>query len=97
VQKCFKEMNASDEMRKSRDRIPNKVINETFPRKPKRHGASEKVYSQLKKMILKSKFEREEGLSYKRIAQESKVSRDVPPWGNFSIKKSGEERFLNEK
>ena len=33
-------------------RIPDEVLEEIFPKKLKRYGASEKVYSQLKEMIL---------------------------------------------
>jgi DNA-binding GntR family transcriptional regulator len=65
------------EMKKSRDRIPDEVLEEIFPKKLKRFEASENVYSQLKEMILAGKFKKGEGLSYERIVQKFNVSRDV--------------------
>ena len=64
-------------MKKSRDRIPDEVLEEIFPKKLKRFGALENVYSQLKEMILAGKFKKGEGLSYERIVQKFNVSRDV--------------------
>ena len=64
-------------MKKSRDRIPDEVLEEIFPKKLERFGASENVYSQLKEMILAGKFKKGESLSYERIVQKFNVSRDV--------------------
>jgi hypothetical protein len=36
-------------MKESRDRIPDEVLEEIFPKKLNRYEASEKVYSHLKK------------------------------------------------
>jgi len=49
---------------KSKDRIPDEVIEEIFSKKLKAGGAAEKVYSQLKKLILTGKLKKEEKLSY---------------------------------
>jgi DNA-binding GntR family transcriptional regulator len=76
-------------MVKARDRIPDKVLKEIFPKKLKRWGASEKVYSQLKKMILKGKLKKGESLSYERIVQEFNVSRDVAHGVISQLKKDG--------
>ena len=54
-----------------------KFLKEIFPKKLKRYGASEKVYSQLKEMILTGKLKKGESLSYERIVQEFNVSRDI--------------------
>ena len=74
-------------MKISRDRIPNEIIEEIFPKKLRRGGASEKVYSQLKKMILAGKLKKGESLSYERIVHQFNVSRDVAHGVIFQLKK----------
>jgi len=69
------------------DRIPDRVLDEIFPKKLKRWGASEKVYLQLKKMILTGKLKKGEKLSYERIVREFDVSRDVAHGVIFHLKK----------
>jgi DNA-binding GntR family transcriptional regulator len=76
-------------MVKARDRIPDKVLKEIFPKKLKRWGASEKVYSQLKKMILKGKLKKGESLFYERTVREFNASRDVAHEGISQLKKDG--------
>jgi biotin operon repressor len=70
-------------------RIPDEVLDEIFPKKLKRYGASEKVYSQLKKMILKGKLKKRESLSYERIVQEFNVSRDIAHGVISQLKRDG--------
>ncbi len=60
-------------MKKSRNRIPDKVLKEIFPRKIKRSLASERVYAQLKKMILSGKLKRGKRLHREKIAQDFDV------------------------
>jgi hypothetical protein len=48
------------EMRNKTSRIPDEVLKEIFPNKLKRYGASGKVYSQLKEMIVRGNFSIEE-------------------------------------
>ena len=62
-------------MKKSRNRIPDKVLKEIFPEKLKRYGASEKVYSHLKQMILSGKVKKRKRLIQEKIAQKFNVSR----------------------
>jgi DNA-binding GntR family transcriptional regulator len=64
-------------MKKSRDRIPDEVLKEIFPRKLSRYQSPDRVYTQLKKMILSGKLEKGESLSYQKIVQEFNVSRDI--------------------
>jgi DNA-binding GntR family transcriptional regulator len=64
-------------MVKSRDRIPDKILKEIFPRKLSRYQSPDRVYTQLKKMILSGKLEKGESLSYQKIVQEFNVSRDI--------------------
>ena len=65
------------EMRSKISKIPDEVLEEIFPKKLKRYGASEKVYSQLKEMILRGRLKKGESLSYERIVQGFHVSRDI--------------------
>jgi DNA-binding GntR family transcriptional regulator len=74
---------------KSGDPIPDKVLRAIFPKKLKRWGASEKVYSQLKEMILKGRLKKRESLSYERIVQEFNVSRDVAHGVISQLKRDG--------
>jgi len=76
-------------MRNKTSRIPDEVLKEIFPKKLKRYGASEKVYSQLKKMILTGKLKKGESLFYERIVQEFRVSRDVVHGVISQLKKDG--------
>ncbi len=62
-------------MRKSKDRIPRGVLKETFPAKLKRNLASERVYVQLKKMILSGKLKKWQRLLEDRIARDFSVSK----------------------
>jgi DNA-binding GntR family transcriptional regulator len=62
-------------MKKFRNRIPNEVLKEIFPKKLKRSLASEKVYAQLKKMILSGKLKKGQRLLQDGIAQEFNVSK----------------------
>jgi DNA-binding GntR family transcriptional regulator len=61
-------------MRKSRNRIPNEVLKEIFPQKIKRSLGSERVYVQLRKMILSGKLKRGRRLYREKIAQDFDVS-----------------------
>ena len=60
-------------MKKSKNRIPNEVLKEIFPRKIKRSLASERVYNQLKQMILSGKLKKGKRLYRERIAQDFDV------------------------
>ena len=70
-------------------RIPDEVIEEIFPKKLKRYGASENVYSRLKQKILTGKLKKGESLFYERIVQEFRVSRDIAHGVISQLKKDG--------
>jgi GntR family transcriptional regulator, transcriptional repressor for pyruvate dehydrogenase complex len=70
-------------------RIPDELLEEIFPKKLKRYGASEKVYSQLKEMILRGKLKKGESLFYERIVREFSVSRDVAHGVISQLKEDG--------
>ncbi len=58
-----------------RDKIPDKVLKEIFPKKLNRSLASERVYSHLKQMILSGKASKGRRLVQEKIAQKFNVSR----------------------
>lgn len=55
-------------MRKSKSRIPDEVLKEIFPKKLKRILASERVYNELKQMILFGKLRKGKRLFREKIA-----------------------------
>jgi DNA-binding GntR family transcriptional regulator len=75
--------------RSNRDRIPDEVLKEIFPKKLNRHEVSEKVYSQLKKMILSGKLKKGKRLSYDGIVQDFNVSRGIAHRIISQLKKEG--------
>jgi len=62
-------------MRKPQNRIPHEILKEIFPKKLKRSLASERVYVQLKKMILSGKLKKGQRLLQDGIAQDFNVSK----------------------
>jgi len=76
-------------MKKSRDRILDGVLKEIFPKKLKRYGASEKVYSQLKEMILSGKLKKGQRMMQDGIAQDFNVSKVAVGLAFSQLKKDG--------
>jgi DNA-binding GntR family transcriptional regulator len=60
-------------MRKSKHRIPNEILKEIFPQKIKRSLGSERVYNQLKQMILSGKLKKGKRLYREKIAEDFDV------------------------
>ena len=58
-----------------KNRIPDSVMSEIFPRKVKRYILREEVYGQLKKMILSGKFKKGQRLVGEELAQRLNASR----------------------
>jgi DNA-binding GntR family transcriptional regulator len=58
----------------SREKIPDKVLREIFPKKLKRSLASERVYSHVKKIITSHKFKKGQRLIREEIAQNLNLS-----------------------
>jgi DNA-binding GntR family transcriptional regulator len=52
-----------------RDRIPNKVLKEIFPKKFKRGGVPEELYAHLKKLILSGKLKKGQKLTHEGITE----------------------------
>jgi DNA-binding GntR family transcriptional regulator len=59
-----------------KNKIPDTIIGEIFPRKVKRSMLSEEVYDQLKKMILSGKFKKGQRLVEEKLAHRLNVSRN---------------------
>jgi DNA-binding GntR family transcriptional regulator len=59
-----------------KNKIPDSVINEIFPRLVKRSKLSEEVYGQLKKMILSGKFKKGQRLVEEKLSHRLNVSRN---------------------
>jgi DNA-binding GntR family transcriptional regulator len=76
-------------MRKSKDRIPNEVLKEIFPKKLKRSPASERIYVQLKKMITSGRLKKGEKLLQDGIAQDFNVSKMAVTIALSQLKKDG--------
>ena len=60
---------------KSTDRIPAEVLKEIFPKRLKRRGAPEGLYTHLKRMILSGKVKEGQKLTYDGIALDLNVRR----------------------
>lgn len=58
-----------------KDKIPNKVLKEIFPKKVKKLQISQKIYDQLKKMILSGKLKKGHRLVQEKLAHDFNVSR----------------------
>ena len=76
-------------MKKSKDRIPDKVLKEIFPKKLSRSQPSDEVYAQLRKMILSGKLKKGQKLTYDGIAQDFNVSRWIVHKVISQLKKDG--------
>ena len=64
----------TERMRRSKNRIPGEVIKEIFPRELGRDQAPNRVYTQLKEMILSGKLKKGKRLLREEIARNFNVS-----------------------
>jgi len=76
-------------MRKPRTRIPDEVLKEIFPQKVKRSLGSDRIYNQLKQMILSGKLRKGERLFRERIAQDFNISETIVARAFSRLKKDG--------
>lgn len=67
----------TERMKQSKERIPDEVLKGIFPKKLKRRGAPEDLYTHLKKMILSGKLKKGQKLTYDGIALDFNVSRGI--------------------
>jgi len=68
-------------------KISEEVLKEIFPKKLKRPQVSERVYSQLKKMILSGKLKKGQRLVEEEISKSFNVSRTVVGKAFIQLKK----------
>jgi DNA-binding GntR family transcriptional regulator len=59
-----------------KNKIPDQILSDIFPKKVKRAKLSEEVYEQLKKMILSGKFKKGQRLVEEKLALRLNVSRN---------------------
>lgn len=59
-----------------KNKIPDTIIDEIFPKKVKRSVLSEEVYDQMKKMVLSGKFKKGQRLVEEKLARRLNVSRN---------------------
>lgn len=59
-----------------KNKIPDQVLNDIFPKRVKRSKLSDEVYDQLKKMILTGKFKKGQRLVEEKLANRLNVSRN---------------------
>jgi len=79
----------AEQMKKSRDGIPNEILKEIFPKKLKRSLGSEQIYTQLKQMILSVRLKSGQRLIQEKIAQKFNVSRMAVAIAFSQLKKDG--------
>jgi DNA-binding GntR family transcriptional regulator len=73
--------------RSNRDRIPDEILKEIFPRKLSRYQSPDRVYTQLKKMILSGKLKKGKKLLREEIARNFNVSETVVAKAFSQLKK----------
>jgi len=76
-------------MKQSKDKIPNEVLKEIFPKKVKRSLGSDRIYSQLRQMILSGKLRKGKRLFRERIAQDFNISETIVARAFCRLKKDG--------
>lgn len=74
-------------MKKTKNKIPDKTLKEIFSAKLTRYRATERVYAQLKKMILSRKLRKGQMLLRAEIAHEFNVSETVVAKAFSKLKK----------
>ena len=77
----------TERMRRPKERIPDKVIKEIFPKKLKWGGIPEDLYIHLKKMILSGKLKKGQKLTYDGTALDFNVSRGIVHYVISRLKK----------
>jgi DNA-binding GntR family transcriptional regulator len=81
-------------MKKSRDRIPDEVFKEIFPKKLSRFQPSDEVYTQLRKMILSGKLKKGQILTQEEIVQGFNLNKPAVSVAFSRLKK---EKLINTK
>ncbi len=64
-------------MKATKNRIPDEILREIFPKKLRGQGAPEDLYTHLKKIILSGKLKKGERLTHEGIAEHFNISRGI--------------------
>ena len=75
--------------RSNRNRMPDKLLKEIFPKKLSRRVASEQVYTQLKQMILSGRLKKGQRLMRGEIVKSLNISEVVVSRAFSQLKKDG--------
>lgn len=67
----------TERMGRPKNRIPDEVLKEIFPKRLERRRAPEGLYTHLKKLILSGKLKKGQKLTYDGIALDLNVSRGI--------------------
>jgi len=76
-------------MNLARDRIPDRLLKEIFPKKLVKGLSAEQIYVRLKKMIISGKLRKGQKLLQEKIAQGFRVSRVTVAIAFSQLKKDG--------
>ena len=76
-------------MNLARDRIPDRLLKEIFPKKLVKGLSAEQIYVRLKKMIISGKLRKGQKLLQEKIAQGFRVSRVTAAIAFSQLKKDG--------
>jgi len=83
------EKNGWREILRMKDRIPDKVLKEIFPKRFNRSLATKQIYTRLRQMILSGKLKKGQKLLQEKIAQDFRVSRVTVGIAFSQMKKEG--------
>ena len=76
-------------MNQTRDRIPDRLLKEIFPKKLVKGLSAEQIYVRLKKLIISGKLRKGQKLLQEKIAQGFRVSRVTVAIAFSQLKKDG--------
>jgi DNA-binding GntR family transcriptional regulator len=76
-------------MKVEKDKIPDEILKEIFPKKLDKGPSSEQIYIHLKKMIISGRLKKGQKLVQEEIAQDFRVSRVTAAKAFTRLKKDG--------
>jgi DNA-binding GntR family transcriptional regulator len=76
-------------MKITKDRIPNEVIRDIFPKRLNRSLSTEQIYIHLKKMIISGRLKKGQKLLQEKIAEDFRVSRVTVAIAFSQLKREG--------
>jgi DNA-binding GntR family transcriptional regulator len=76
-------------LKATKDRIPDELLKEIFPKKLDKGLSAEQIYAHLKKMIISGRLKKGQKLLQEKIAQGFRVSRVTASIAFSQLKKDG--------